>query len=373
MNVLKALGIQNKEDPNTNLLAFCFNESSSFREIFLDTVCGIRASWKSGKARTRVQIQGSGIPDLVIVCKGEQRDCLVILENKLDADEGKGQTERYSSSECIGKLMDKFDLLEERTDKHYVFFTRYPDQRPAAETPFRQVCHLKLAQALDAFDPSRSPNEVSVLAHSWADLTKQIHKAGEIYDTDIVLERLRTQEPEAGNYLYFRTLFKEGIDLPSGMEVTRIYKQSQKGRRYFGAIISKPHWHPYEMHRDGGSFRMDSGSFHIHLEPQFNHLNGSLDLRVHYEVYPYRTEPWVRQNVRSSDYEAYVDHRNKFAKVLKERSSGSFIFRGGSNQIAVMSLSYLGSQIYPRFKSQMEEVLTEIMKDIDDALNSLEQ
>lgn len=44
----------------------------------------------------RAQVPTLGTPDLVVVCKGKAIDW-VIIENKLNALEGKDQTRRYAS------------------------------------------------------------------------------------------------------------------------------------------------------------------------------------------------------------------------------------------------------------------------------------
>lgn len=364
------MGIQDKEDPNTDLLAYCFKESARFREIFLKTVCGVSSSWQEVSATTRVGTGESGIPDLVIVCRATDRDCLIVIENKLSADEGKDQTSRYSSSACQSSLFARFDLDSVRTDVYYVFFTRFPDQDPTAGTVFRTVHHYELANALDEFSEPDSVL-VEILARSWADIVQQIYRAGQLNEEDEVLARLRSSGTTDGSYLYFRSLFCQ-LSLPSDLTILKFYKTSQQGRRYFGALISKPHWHPSVMYPQDKQFRLDPDtSFHIHFEPQFNVLSGSLNLYIHYEVNPYQTKPWVLENVHKADYAGYVNRRNRFVDALKPLAPKSLILGGGSNQIAKVPLSLDGVR-YAAFKKQLEGTLAETSDAIDHVLACLE-
>ncbi len=370
MNVLAALGVQNKEDPNTNLLAYCFNESARFREIFLGTVCGVSSSWQAASATTRVGTGESGIPDLVIVCRATDRDCLIVIENKLSADEGKDQTSRYSSSACQSSLFARFELDSGRTDVHYIFFTRFPDQEPTEGTLFRTVRHRELADALDGF---REPDSVlvDILARSWADLVQQMYRAGQLNEEDEVLARLRSSGTTDGSYLYFRSLFRQS-SLPPDLTILKFDKTSQQGRRYFLAVISKPHWHPSVMYPQDEQYRLDPDtSFHIHFEPQFNVLNGSLNLYIHYEVNPYQTKPWALKNVHKADYAGYANRRDRFVDALESLAPKSLILGGGSNQIAKVPLS-LDSVRYPAFKKQIEDTLAETSDTIDHILACLD-
>ena len=84
--LLNILGIRDKEDVITNLLAYCINADADFGRCFIESVCKSPASkYLNITAKTRISTS-AGIPDLVIIAKDSDAYDLFVVENKIKAE-----------------------------------------------------------------------------------------------------------------------------------------------------------------------------------------------------------------------------------------------------------------------------------------------
>ncbi|HHD2798783.1 TPA: PD-(D/E)XK nuclease family protein, partial [Clostridium perfringens] len=95
-------------------------------------------------AYTRIQTV-NGVPDIVIKLKSNLQDILVIIENKLKADEGYNQTKKYSSEKCISDLVKnpKINLKNKNIKTIFLFLTLIPKQVPSGEA-FKNITYKDL-------------------------------------------------------------------------------------------------------------------------------------------------------------------------------------------------------------------------------------
>ena len=143
--VFKVLGVQSREDCVSNALAYAFNASGPFQQAFLTHICGKEPSrYTSCQAFTRISAGAAGIPDIVLALWRGTRGELVIIENKLKAEEGADQTKRYASDEAIAALSRR--LLPDRSiaEASFVFLTLFPDQQPLAADRYTVKRHADL-------------------------------------------------------------------------------------------------------------------------------------------------------------------------------------------------------------------------------------
>lgn len=338
MNVLEALGVCNREDAISNLLRYCIEASSLFRDAFLRHICGTPSQITNFRAVTRLSTNSSGIPDLVIATEDSRQKYLVILENKLKADEGVDQTVRYSSADCIKDLKERLGWSGLSTTEAFVFLTLFPDQKPEASmfqsATYDQV--LQLARDLPPLEDSLA----QLLLQALTSLLARFYSKATSLPTDFLLTKLQETDPLEGGYLYFKA-FLHGIPLRRQLGVERTYRSSAQGRRYFGAIISKPSWHPEEMQEHSGKYNLDgSKHFNIHFEPQFDCLSGEMKLYLHYEVNPYNSLSWVRKNISPEHLEEYQRVREEFIEELRRRKVKGVTLGGRSNQVARANLLF---------------------------------
>ncbi|UXZ09766.1 hypothetical protein F1C14_01815 [Clostridium perfringens] len=83
--------------------------------------------------------------DIVIKLKSNLQDILVIIENKLKADEGYNQTKKYSSENCISDLLKnpKISLKNKNIKTIFLYLTLIPEQVPSGEA-FKNITYKDL-------------------------------------------------------------------------------------------------------------------------------------------------------------------------------------------------------------------------------------
>lgn len=365
-NLFAVLGIQTREDCISNALAYAINTSKPFRKQFLKQICGKDPSrYTSVIAYTRISAGSSGIPDIVITLESRSKADIVVIENKLKAEEGKDQTVRYSSSEAIDALMNR--LLPKKTlgRTSFVFLTLFPDQEPGAQ----QYAVHRHSELLDVVSKiSQWDNELAKqLMTDWLALVKSFYVRERVSLSDIFYNMLADDNGLDGGFLYFRQALDQ-LSLPGLLALEGFFRSSQQGRRYYGAIISKNLWHPSEMSEVSGAWNLDPlTNFNIHLEPQYNVLSGVFNCFLHYEVNPYEPERWVKVNIPANQYSEYFDRRNEFAFQLQNQSLSGWSFGGGSNQIAKISLD-LSKSTYKEVKATLENEIGRMQQAIDTLL-----
>lgn len=366
-NILSILGVSSKEDVISNLLCYCIEASPAFCSVFLRDICGIDPlGLTNTRAFTRITTGSSGVPDLIVMAESATQKHLVILENKLKADEGKDQTDRYSSPECVQDVKNYVGWPDAVVAEHFIFLTLFPDQEPEANI-FQCATYSDLSQAIKGLTKLEDP-VAKLLLEAWISLVSQFYLRASISPADVLLAKLQEYDPLEGSYLYFRS-FVQDLELGYGLEVEDKFRSSARGRRYFGAVISKPSWHPAEMQEVDGIYHLDAKqNFNIHFEPQFHYLKGTFELYVHYEVNPYRTASWVADNISLDQYDSYNNLRERFIETLRAKGIPDLSIGGGSNQIAKARLTIEDSTV-AEARDAIAEIINRVAAHIDDICN----
>jgi hypothetical protein len=369
-NVFKVLGIQSHEDSVSNALAYAINESEDFRNGFLKHICQKELdAYKKCSAYTRISTGESGIPDLVLVCESQGKAELIVIENKLKAEEGIDQTERYSTEESIIALGQRLCPNYNRGSviASFVFLTLFPDQEPSSKK-FIVKRHRDLCAIYQ--NKKGISNLADQLIFDWLDLVTAFYSKENTDLEDNVCQKLQDDDGLDGGYLYFRTFLTQ-LNLPEGLQREDFFRASQQGRRYYGAIFSKDSWHPAEMTESDGTWMLDADQvFNIHFEPQFNVLSGIFSIFLHYEVNPYEPANWVKIHIPASQYAAYMDRRNEFTHLLQNKKPKDWVFGGASNQIAKVKLNFIDYSLR-EVKSNIENIFSKTSAAIDEVLSKL--
>lgn len=364
-NILTILGIASKEDVITNLLRYCIEVSPLFRQAFLENICDVQVSKVSKViAHTRISTGSNGVPDLILALDGSDKKTLIVLENKLKADEGEDQTSRYSSFECMQEIKRQLDWAQVDVDVKFVFLTLHPDQEPVQV--FRLVTYKELLETVRKLPPVEDPL-AQLLLDAWEALLQDFYSNAAIAERDLLLAKLNQMDPLEGNYLYFKS-FAQSISLQGGLEVEYPFRSSAQGRRYFGVVISKDTWHPMEMKRIDGAYQLDARkNCNIHFELQFHCLKGTLELYLHYEVNPYQPKAWMNKNVSHAEHDAFFNVRNEFIEALRLKAIAELVIGGGSNQIAKVQLQLFDATVV-NARKKIAETVNHIAVHIDEIL-----
>lgn len=334
-NLLEVLGVAEREDSITNLLRYCFLNSTPFRTTFLGRVCGIAGPTDGWQAETRMQVKGFGTPDLVL--SRRESDVLVIIENKLKAGEGEDQTERYAHSECVAEIRRRTGLSE-NAKEHLCFLTLFGEG--AKSHRFRSVSYRALLgepMPLGAGDPLADQLITALYA-----LLTPFYRRAELNPDGRLLDQLADSDGAAldGGYLGFLSLLDQlGSQLPTGVRVAYPFRNSEQGRRYYGAVIARPSWESSAITKNGSAWALEADNHNVHLETQFNALSRSFQLFVHYETNPYHPDRMLGKYVPAAQYQAYKQRRESFKARCARLAGAGFTLTNTRLQIARANLS----------------------------------
>lgn len=369
-NLFQVLGIQTREDCVSNAIAYAIKTSARFRECFLQMICDKKFDdYRDITAYTRVSIPGYGTPDVVLVCKSPSVTDLIVIENKLGADEGEDQTATYASEQFRQLLQRKIAPGDASPKWTLVFLTLFPDQEPSSNEFTHKTYEPLTRIATEYADGSLA----EMLIRDWIALLNRFYEKQIVRPNDDVVQKLHDEDGLGSGYLYFREAFRQ-IPLPPPLQIDDFFRSSQQGRRYYGAVISKEAWRPAEMIQNAeGRWHLDPvQNFHVHFEPQFDVLNKILKLYLHYEVYPYQPEAWVRNNVPASQYTEYVRHRTRFFDRLRENAPLNWSFGLGYNQIARADLNFDG-QTFSAVSKIVEHTICNMSIAVDETVRVILQ
>jgi hypothetical protein len=366
-NIFRVLGVQTREDSVSNALAHAINHSPRFNRLFLSRICERDpAAYEECVAHTRVS-SGNGIPDILIVGRKSVSEAdLIIIENKLKAEEGDDQTERYAARDSIDHLHRRL-CANYHIRPSFVFLSLFPDQEPKCAEYVTKCYDL-----LSPFTPDYASRSTlaDTLIHDWLSLVSSFYGKLAIGPQDDVLTKLQDQEGLESGYLYFRGLLSS-LPLAHDMYTNCFFRSSQQGRRYYGAQITKEGWYPAEMVCRDGTWNLDAyKNFYIHFEPQYDVLNHVMRLPLHYEVYPYNTEAWVKSNVDKAQYSDYLAQRARFSAKLEPVSRLGWTISGGYNQLARADIDFNG-KTSGTLKAEMARKLNDVAPIIDAVMQEL--
>jgi hypothetical protein len=329
-NVLEALGVLSDEDAISNLLAYCVNASQAFGSAFVSALTGVRSNgYVHVRAYPRKLVPGSGVPDLVLKAESGGQCDLVIVENKLGAEEGERQTERYASDECIRHLKQRLGPWRptgEWRTVDCIFLTLYPWQKPRSRE-FKHATYEQLLPAIAACQPLEDALGAQLL-RDISDAYSAFYAAGRVRPDDRVSEKLASNGPLDSAFLYFGNLFGN-LDYPAGLQAEKIDRSSRLGRLYYVVLLSKERWHP----------PVEAGlpGFNIHIEPHFDALNSRFSLFLHYEIRDYRPRAKA-EKIYGARLQAYEEERQRFTAYLEGVRPPRLQLGGGSNQVGKVRL-----------------------------------
>ena len=138
--------------------------------------------------------------------------------------------------------------------------------------------------------------------------------------------------------------------------------------------ISKAAWYPAEL-AEKAPYGLTENTFNLHIEPQWNVLSENLNFYLHYEINPYCDENWARKNLPEQDLDRFLQRRNRFIELLKEKAPAHWNVYGYWNQVAKWMPDLEGVKVrdFVQTASQeiarIESVCDDILKTIYEAGN----
>jgi hypothetical protein len=370
-NILRVLGVEGKEDVITNLLKFAIESSGTFRQRFLTDICGISGALSTDKckAKTRISTGDMGIPDLVIWRNGGNNPAdLVIIENKLKAEAGNDQLERYENPASVDMLAEMFSK-ETTRNEHFVFLTLFNDPLPKNS----KFVHKRYADLLPILRllPFNENRIADILLGDLGATLEEFYAYDKVDYEDHLLEKLSGVQVLDAPYLYFSKLFS-GYQPPEGLDFDSTFRSSAQGRRYYGAVFYKELWCPRGMREPSeGKWRLDPiEDIFIHFEPQLSLLNQVLSIYVHYEISSdsYHNAEWSQENIEKSDYQAYQLIREFVSLFTAKANIPDYSAGGRSNQIGKALIEINEHMTVAQFLDKFGLFLKRTTREIDNAL-----
>jgi hypothetical protein len=308
--------------------------------------------------------RGKPTPDLVVVCKGQATDW-VIIENKLKADEGKDQTKRYADPQMKAALSKKLELDASAGPPKLVFLTLFSDQVPKSER-FSRACYSSLLHGQPLSD--QDGDLTHQLLSDWLELLEEFYASAHLDPGEVFVEKLSCMHALDSGYLAFRSLIR-GLSLPAELTPDHFFCKSERGRKYYGTALTKPEWKTEPFDNSGRQWILPEDNRRIHIEPQYNVLAQTLKVYVHYETNPYYRGSTLEQRVPPDQYETYITRRRAFAQHFTNVGADSFKVRVRTNQLASVEVSLSGKKV-TEVQQEMKELIEVAAEAIDEALTA---
>ncbi|MGY3716273.1 hypothetical protein ACWE42_12205 [Sutcliffiella cohnii] len=367
VNIMRTLGITYKEDVISNLLVTLLNESNFWRHSFLKEILQIEnPNTYRMKSYTRVTTS-VGVPDIVSVVEKEDVVYLLLIENKLKADEGYRQTIRYASDECINDLKCHFELQNRKVETKLLYLTLVPETIPTSSS-FLNISYEQLIQKVP-------PSEIEdiglkMLYEDFVSVLTDFYTDLDLKEDDRLLEKFKENTEAERLKIRFRKLMDSIQTVETGLTRSEVGQVVGSGRINFLVQFSKDAWKGKVAEKGNGLYKLTSDTFDIHIECTFDVFNQIFSLPLHYETRPYLTKRNIKWGTEG--YEQYDERREKVKsfihKRIKELNDPTIRIFNGSNQIANVKINLTDETTVKEFKESLNQAITKISILVDAVL-----
>jgi hypothetical protein len=201
-------------------------------------------------------------------------------------------------------------------------------------------------------------------ASAWLELLEDFYASEHLDPREVLAEKLSNMHGLDAGYLAFRSLI-HSLSLPPGLKPDDLFRKSERGRKYYGAGITKQEWKTERFDDGGRQWTLPEDNRRLHIELQYNVLARTLTVYIHYETHPYHPVRRLQEHVAPDQYEIYLARRDAFVRYFAEVESAPFQVRTHSNQLASATVSLS--------ESKVAEVQQEMQKLIEVAAAAIDQ
>ncbi|ALB45687.1 PD-(D/E)XK nuclease family protein [Clostridium beijerinckii] len=370
MNIVELLGITYKEDIISNLIAGLLNESQNFRINFLEKIAKVQnGDLYNVKAKTRITTS-VGIPDIVIAIENQEKAIIIIIENKLKAEEGYEQTKRYSQEICKKELYDysNINMKYENVEFKLIFLTLIPEQIPTSQ----EFINVTYNDLIDKVNIKLEDDLLNKIYSDFIDTLNEFYKGLDVREDDKVLDVLCEDIDSEKIYIRFMNIMR-GLKTNNGLNVYYLGKAGGKGRVSFIAQISKDSWcGNEEVNLKDDVYKVSDQTFDIHFEGSFDIFNKKITLPLHYETDPYIPKDKLIKKSKPEDYKKYGDKRDNIKEIIHDKidklNNSNIKKYNGSNQIASINLDIDLNVTVREFKEVIINYMDKVSTMVDEAL-----
>ncbi|WP_135604090.1 PD-(D/E)XK nuclease family protein [Methanococcoides sp. NM1] len=207
-HIFDILGIGNREDSYTDLIAHSFATSSSFGENILEML-GM-PDYDDWITRTRLPVaikskvgRKKDVPDLLLISKKGNK--IVLIESKVHSNEGWGQTERYASNEFKESLLHylhKNELLESQTSDVKFFYLTLDGDEPSSN----EFNILKYSDIANCIPRNLGNSKRDILLQELKERIEEYYSWQQPTNDEVIIEYLKKAERLVTPYKAFRTM-----------------------------------------------------------------------------------------------------------------------------------------------------------------------
>ncbi|WP_017212382.1 hypothetical protein [Clostridium beijerinckii] len=321
------------------------------------------------KAKARISTS-LGIPDIVVTMENKQKAIILIIENKLKADEGYEQTLRYSEENCKKKLYEYSNVNIKYEDVEFksIFLTLITEQIPSS----KEFVNISYKDLLDNVNIKLEDNYLNRVYCDFVKIFEDFYKGLDVSEEDKVLEILCEDMDSEKVYIRFMNIMR-GLKSKTGLSRCVFDRVNAKGRASFIAKISKDSWcGNEEINLKDDVYKVSDKTFNIHFEEPFDIFNKKIKLPLHYETNPYIPKDKLIKKSKPEDYKKYNDKRDSVKEIIHEKISilndSNIKKYNGSNQIASINIDIDLNVTVREFKELIINYMDKVSTMVDEAL-----
>jgi hypothetical protein len=264
------LGVGHREDSYSDFIWTLFNANREFKDGLIDVLALPRsADWRAELRRPVTYNSRKCVFDLILTSKTQSR--IAIIENKIFAGEGQGQTEMYAQEGVKAELRREYSLPA--AEISYFFLTLRGET--AKSRLFENISYSRIIGCV----PQDLDGPIGSVARSFVDRIEEVENWSLPADSDLVLDYLNRTHRLVDGARTFALLVQTVRD----MELLRVANRGNS--EIHGGIVCEPQWKTADDIRES-----DGLNYNIHFEYQWGVRGNNHYLRLDYEPQPYLTK-----------------------------------------------------------------------------------
>ncbi|MDK2887258.1 MAG: nuclease superfamily [Thermoanaerobacter sp.] len=363
-DILDILGVTDREDAYTNIIAYALANDISFRNAMLEMFLGSTSSSDDWEVKPWLQVissQGKDVPDIVIYSR--QENAVIIVENKLFSSEGAEQTERYSS-DVFNEAVREQLKLPYGTKFVHVFLTL--EGIAPRSNKFKMVTYSQIAALIPK--SNKHSTKLGLLLDEFRQKVEEFDKWPLPRQDQPFLEYLKSTTPTklVSGYRKF-VLACNNFSVSKLIGPPECGITAHRGSGYIPlALWQKDNWYSQD---DTNGRRC----YEVHYEFQWDTRHDTLFFYLHYHTCPYVTRKEFEtfdQGFRESYLRGRDDFYEEIHKQVRQRNfPKEWHFRKTWLQLAYAELD--GNMTYGAIYDQIDRLVTAMTPLIDAATKVL--
>lgn len=369
MNIIEKLEIGYKEDIISNLIVTALRNSEVFRESFFSNIVEIKDLEKYKvvvKPRMRT-VKGS--PDIVVALKHENDTRLIIIENKLGASEGKEQTNRYSTDECIKAICRNKEIdinlkKQKSIEKYFIYLTLLKEN--AENNLFKNITYKELIEEVN-FEVEDC--KLRDILNDFKVFISEFYSSCNVRLEDNLLKAVKESRDSLITEVRVRKIF-EYINYYKSDDL-KVNKLSfnASAKKYVGIQVWKENWvGDLTNKKDANSLNEDT--FNIHLEIAFDVVNKEFaGMNLHYEINPYYSKKDTENIFSGRSIDRYIEKRKNIENKIHKKIEDIVEYEKNTRKDSWLQIAKANINVEQNEKISVEEFLKLVMLHIEKISN----